>query len=372
VSHHAVGAVEAPAELELLRVRVPLLRTHRSARAEQEFRDSILIRWRRRDGGDGWSECPTLSKPGYVTETTEAAWSALVHRLGPDLVAGRGVSAFGTPAAIAALADAECDARLRGTGKSSAQWMAERAAMNGRASLPWCAVLADVSLEPDQASQRAVDAVADGAAMVKLKLNDVDHGRKVVAAVTDAVAVPVAADANGTLQRPRVAELDDLGLVYLEQPLPAGTLWSELSGLRSEMTTPLALDESLVSVQAVSDALDAGAADVVSVKPARLGGGAAAVATVALCASRGVDCFVGGMFELGIGRALGLAVAALDGCTLCTDLGPSSRYVETDICDPLVTDAGGLVVVPTAAGVGRVPDPEAVERYLVARVMVSA
>ena len=95
----------------------------------------------------------------------------------------------------------------------------------------------------------------------------------------------------------------------------------------------MALDESLVSPDAVRSALAAGAVDVVSVKPARLGGVAAAAAVVRLAAEAGRPAFVGGMLELGIGRAGAAAVAAMAGCTLPTDLGPSAAYVEADVCD---------------------------------------
>ncbi len=209
--------------------------------------------------------------------------------------------------------------------------------------------------------------------MVKFKFDDPARLRMLVDAVRDdtagsAVGPPLAADANGALSAAEAMSVDDLGLVYLEQPLPVGTSWDALSELHTNMVTPVALDESLRSSDALNDAIRAGALDVASIKPVRMGGLAPAAASVRLCAKRGLDCFVGGMFELGIGRASALAVAAMSGCTLPTDLGPSARYFHCDITEPLLVGAAGRVLVPTGAGIGRVPDESAVEQHVVERV----
>jgi O-succinylbenzoate synthase len=91
---------------------------------------------------------------------------------------------------------------------------------------------------------------------------------------------------------------------------------------------------------------------------------------VSAAAEGGVEAFVGGMFELGIGRAAAAAVATLPGCTVPTDLGPSRRYVERDVCEPVVTDGTGLLVVPEGAGIGRVPDAARLAEVTVDQVVL--
>lgn len=378
-------ADDPPSRLEFRRVRVALVNAHRSARTQQAWRESVLVRWETADGAVGWAECPTLTVPGYVTETTDMAWSALVNELGPSALAGRSPNPVGAPAAAAAMLDADLDARLRAAHVSLPDWLARRTRLTHRSRVPWCAVLADVDHTAEEAVAGAVEAVAEGAAMVKAKVTGgtvdaVAGARSVLAAVRDAVAVPVAADANGTLTADDVALIDDLGLAYLEQPLPAGTPWVDLAALCAATATPVALDESLTSLDAVHDAVLAGAVDVVSVKPARMGGCVAAAAAVALASSRGVPCFVGGMFELGIGRAAALAVASLDVPvagngdrsvgTLPTDLGPSARYVAPDICEPIVSGPDGPLVVPHGAGSGREPDVHVLEACTIDRLVL--
>lgn len=364
----SVDPSEQPLRLRIVRVQVPLRTPHRSAHGTETMRDSILVEWTRADGVTGWGECPTLAGDGYVTGSTERAWQVLVGELGPAVVGGGSALVSGAMAAVGALADARLDAALRAHGVSLSAHLGAV-----RRTVPRCAVLADLGADPASLAVRAAAAVRAGAAMVKVKVAP-GHDVAVLDAVAGAVAgVPVAADANGSYEDPAaMTELDAWGPVFVEQPFPPSTTWSQLADWRGELSTPVALDESLVSPDAVAAALDAGALDVVSVKPARLGGLAAAVSAVALARDAGCDAFVGGMFELGIGRAGAAALAALDGCTLPTDLGPSDAYVERDVCDEIVTDERGELVVPTGPGSGRQPDPERLADLSVAEVVLGA
>ena len=362
------GGAAVPVALRLVRVEVPLVVEHRSAHGTERVRDVVLVEWHRSDGVSGWGECPTVDQPGYSTETTDAAWRGLRDDLAPAALAGRTPRWGGLVAASGALADARLDASLRADGRSlSAELGGERR------SLERCVVLADLGASPDALVARALDAVAHGAAMVKLKIApgiDVEPLRAVIAAVG---AERVAADANGTYGGvDELGDIDALGLVYLEQPVAPGATWDELAAVARALRTPVALDESLTSPDAVRDAVRAGAAAVVSVKPARLGGVRAAATAVELALDAGVHAFVGGMLELGVGRAASAAVAALPGCSLPTDLGPSDRYVALDVTDPVVLDGDGRLVVPDGPGCGRTPLPDVLARCTVDEALLSA
>src|SRR5690606_9754656 len=199
-----------------------------------------------------------------------------------------------------------------------------------------------------------------GCAGVKLKVSPAT-----AAAVTAAVRAAhpgllLAADANGSFagaDPTALAWADEAGLAYLEQPLAPDDLVGHAE-LAAALVTPVALDESLATPGLVRAAIALGALDVANVKPARLGGLAAAVAALDACVSAGVDAFVGGMLELGVGRATAAAVAALDGCTLPTDLGPSAQYVAADVAGPVEVDAAGRLVVPAGPGTGVEVDRE--------------
>ncbi|MGI9579563.1 MAG: enolase C-terminal domain-like protein [Microthrixaceae bacterium] len=357
---------------------MPMRWTHRSAVADQSVRESIFVRIRTADGTVGEAECPTLSGEGYVTESTDVAWDALVGELAAASLTGRIAAAHAAPAASAALADALLDAELRRNEVSLADHLANVTGMPSRTTVPWTAVIAHTEHDADTRGdaevlgESAAAAADSGASMLKVKIVGIEKAAWLVGALRSATQLPVALDANGTLQPDDLRELDSLGLAYVEQPLAPGTPWSILGEAVADCETAVCLDESLVSLDAVADSLRADAMAVANIKPARIGGTMAAARAVGLCAAAGIDCFVGGMFELGIGRANSLAVASLAGCTVSTDLGPTDRYFERDVTDPVRTNSDGEMVVPREAGSGRKLDDEAVERHLLDRVLIAS
>ena len=376
---------DAPAEIRFLRVNLPLLHQHSAAHGTEQIRDVILVSWKLSDGTVGWGECPTLSSDGYVTESTQRAWVGLTTQLGPAVLrsglatATNSAVSAGLIASAAALADASLDARLRSEGRSLLEELLSLSSSPptgerpiAKQALSRCVVIADLGASPRKLAELASEAAEGGAAMVKIKIapgHDVEQLLAVRAAIGD---LPLAADANGSYAGlSEILAVDALGLDFLEQPFPAGLPWEELARLRSSMRTPLALDESLSSIEAVKSAVLAEAVDVVSVKPARLGGMRAAALAVETASSAGLGVFVGGMLELGIGRAGAAAVAALPGCNLPTDLGPSQQYVERDICDPICVNSDGELILPTGPGNGRVPHEEQLQQFCVDEVLLN-
>lgn len=344
--------------VELRLVAVPLLTPFVTAHGVESERAVVIVRVADDTGGEGWGEVSTLTSPGYSPEWTDGAFSLLRDHLVPALFAeGPAVlddAAKVTPMAVAGLRLALLDLGLRRDGRSLAEELGA-----GVRRVPWTAVL---GTGPDAGIDRLVAAAAaavdDGAAQVKLKIGpgwDLEPLRAVQAALADRPAVGLAADANGSYAAggPPPA-LDELGLRYVEQPLAAADLPGH-AALASAWTTPIALDESVPDLATARAAVDSGAADLLNVKAARLGGVAQAAEVLRWAGERGVGAYVGGMLELGIGRAAGVALAALT--TTPTDVGPTRRYVENDLTAPVRTDADGALLVPAGPGLGVVPDP---------------
>jgi len=331
-------------ELSAFRVRLPLRTAHLAAHGTESVRDVILVRCVDTDANgaetEGWGECPTLSSAGYVDETTDSAWAALT--------VGGAVGATAGPMARAAVADSRLDARLRARGVSLAEHLGATATAVDRTVV--------LGLDAE---------VPADATSIKVKVTPATIGRlrDLRQAWPD---LSLAADANGSFGSADEvpAWIDELALRYFEQPLGA----TDLAGhheLRQRTGTRIALDESILGPDDLAAAIDAAALDVVSLKPARLGGLEVARGCLDLAIAAGLGAFVGGMLETGIGRAGALALAACDGLTEPTDLGPSAQYFAQDLCEPLVLDELGRVVVPTDIGIGRHPDPLLLVRHVV-------
>jgi len=339
--------------VELWQVAVPLRSTFRAAHGAERDRVVVVIAARLADGTVGWGECDTLAAPTYTPEWTADAFRALRDDLVPDLLAGGAGRAADRPMASAGLATAVLDARLRVVGRSLRSWLGA-----GEGPLDRTVVLGR-SGDADATVAAVADAFAGGARLVKLKLGDAADLAALAAVRATFPDAPLAADANGSLDPVDLATLravDALGLTYLEQPCAAHDP-TAIARVVDLLGTPVALDESIGSVADVHGALRARALrtdrrGVVNVKPARLGGVDAAVDVLAMVRDAGLGAFVGGMLELGVGRAAAAAVAASPGFDLPTDLGPSAQYVEVDVAGPVIVDGAGRLVVPDGPGIG--------------------
>jgi O-succinylbenzoate synthase len=199
--------------------------------------------------------------------------------------------------------------------------------------------------------------INEGYARVKIKIAP-GYDSDVLAAVRDAVGIEYAlqADANGAYSASDIdllCSFDSFALQFIEQPFAAHDLDSHRQ-LSQRCTTSVCLDESVMTAAQLLTALDLGACDVVNIKPSRVGGIREAIAMHDVLVERGVDAWVGGMLETGIGRASCLALASMPGFTLTPDLSASSRYFQRDVTTPFVLD-DGCIHVPQGMGIGVEP-----------------
>ncbi len=356
-------------EVDLFRVRLPLVTPFRTARNATAVKEALLVRVRT-DAGTGWGECTAQVTPEYDGETIDGARTALRDHLLPRAYAGVAFAEVpGNSAARAALECALLDAALRARNTSLASWLgAERAHVDAGVA---------VGMTDDAGALRAlVRAYADaGYRRVKCKIGP---GRDVdVLTATRAEIGPgveLAADANGSYDvdgaRRLFAGVAGLGLQCVEQPCAADSL-ADHAVLVAEVSTPICLDESITSAAAAADAIERHACRAVSIKPGRLGLVGAQRAHDA-CVRGGVAAVAGGMLETGVGRAALLAVAALPGFTFTGDVSASERYfgIGGDITEPFTVDDGRLAV-PSGPGIGVEPITERLTTCTIARERIT-
>ncbi len=348
--------------VELVSPRLSMTRPLRSAAGPATRRGPLLVRVEA-DEADGWAECAVEAAPGYDADHRDGEALVLHQHLLPLAWTGPiGEAAAledhlatvrGHHPARAALLLAVLDAQLRAAGASLASWLGATAA-----SVAAGAALG-LHADPDDLLAEADEALAAGAARLRVKIapgQAAVHLRALREHVGDQVALQ--ADANGSFAEDdrELAAIDELGLACLEQPLPPDDLLGH-ARLAERLATPICLDEPLTSLGAVEAAVALGACEVVCLKPARVGGWAAARAVHDRCGELGVPVWLGGMLETSLGRAANLAVAALPGMALAPDADPRSRY-DTDLAD-LPPPVEGRWAVPTGPGVGVTPEPSA-------------
>jgi O-succinylbenzoate synthase len=345
-------------ELELRRIDLPLVTPFRTSFGTETERDVLLVRAGFDDGSEGWGECVALRDPVYSAEFVDGAELVIEHHLLPRLagaplaaadVAHRLAPVKGHPMAKAAIEMAVLDAELRRLGTTlHAHLGAERREVPSGVSV---GIFESVDLLL-AAVQGYVD---DGYARIKLKIEpgwDLEPVRRVRELVGD--QMPLQVDANTAYTRTDIehlCRLDEFGLLLVEQPLPEDDLLGH-ARLAAASSTPVCLDESIVSTATAVDAIELGAAEVVNIKPGRVGGYLEARRIHDACRDRGIPVWCGGMLETGIGRAANVALACLPGFTLPGDISASSRFYAHDIVTDPIRVVDGHVAVPAGAGLG--------------------
>jgi len=169
------------------------------------------------------------------------------------------------------------------------------------------------------------------------------------------------ADANAAYRigdKALLKQMDAFDLMMLEQPFAHNDLWDH-SRLQREIKTPICLDESAVSAEAVRQAAEMGSCRIINIKVGRVGGIVAARKIHDYCRTAGMPVWCGGMLETGIGRAHNLHLATLPNFTLANDISASKRYYAEDLIDPAIELTGqGTIKVPQAPGIGVFPVEE--------------
>jgi o-succinylbenzoate synthase len=305
------------------------------------------------EGTRGVGEATPL--PGW-TESLEACRAALgrAAAIAEELDWGIALARTDRPAARHGLALALAEARARSAEEPLYRYLGSDGVVP---SVPVNATLGDA--DPEATASGAGRAVSEGFGCLKLKVGrrPVPADIERVRAVRDRVgeSVEVRADANGAWTRAQAETafdaFADLGVAYVEQPLEPGDLAGH--GALRGGSVGVAVDESLREC-GLADVLDAGAADVVVVKPMVVGGPDRA-REVALDARRaGVEPVVSTTVDAVVARTGAVHVAAsLPGVLPC-GLATGSMLAADLSADPApVVD--GAIEVPQDKGLG-LPD----------------
>jgi O-succinylbenzoate synthase len=359
--------------LTLREIQLPLREPFRISSGTQSARRILLLELEDAEGAAVWSECVAPELPNYTAETIDTAWLAIKEWIAPRVL-GR---AFAGPAEVFPVLQHNFRGHLMA--KAAVEmglWAldAERQGvpLAGRLGGTRHCVEVGVSLGIQASAaalvERAARAVQDGYRKVKLKIEpgaDVEFVRAVRAALGP--GAPLMADANNAYtlaDTDRLLELDDLGLMMIEQPLA----WDDLrqhAVLQRRLRTPLCLDESITSLGRAEEMVALGSGRLVNIKPGRVGGFGPSIAIHDFCAGQDIPVWCGGMLESGVGRAYNVALASLPNFLKPGDISPSARYWERDVVSPEWTMQDGLMSVPAGPGIGVAVDRERIARLTV-------
>lgn len=362
---------------ELVLLEMPLKFRFETSFGVQTKRTVLLLKLYG-EGALGLGEGVMERLPLFREETVEGAWHLLKEALLPQVL-GREVetpealwerlSPFrGNPMAKAVLEMAFYDLFAKGLGLPLYQLLGGvrkevevGVSLGIQESIPATLRLVEKHLE-------------EGYRRIKLKIKP-GWDYPVLKAVREAFPeATLTVDANSAYRLsdfPLLARLDELQLDYLEQPLGYDDLLDH-ARLQSRLKTPLCLDESITSPERARQALELGAALVLNLKPARLGGHGPSLKVHAIAQAFGVPLWMGGMLETGVGRAHNLHLATLAGFTKPGDTSSASRYWAEDLIEEALEAQDGRMKVPEGPGIGVHLKEDLVARLALRREVVRA
>lgn len=382
-----MAGTDAPVGIRVvgaIRVRVPLRRPLVSVHGSWPVCDAWLVRVVDAAGRPGLGEA-TLGP--FADAAHQAALDALVRELVADGdPAGLDAAGLGgdAPAPGAGPAQAALRSAVGAAGFDVAATLGTAGVARG--SIPVNALVGAESLHAAVAAARS--AVAAGFGTLKLKGGGERSSTELVerlvairAAVGPGVALRL--DVNGAwtagvaVERFRAIADAGVDLAYVEQPVAAGPIVRTAAILADLRTgsggrVPVAADESVASLAAARTLMASRAVDALVVKPARVGGPAAALAIAADAARAGITVTIATLLETGVGLLVASAVAARlasDGAAHGLGTGP---LLATDLVRGQSVAEGGILRAPGGAdgwlGLAGRLDRTAVERLAVERI----
>ncbi|MCU0560345.1 MAG: o-succinylbenzoate synthase [Desulfobacterales bacterium] len=356
---------------ELFETRFPMKAPFKTSFGAETSRRILLVKLQG-EGITAWGECTASDAPLYSYETVDTCYYVIRTFLLPAILGKRfaDVPGFrrtyaeikGHHMAKAALEHALWDGLAKEKGVSLS------AMMGGTRSK----AAAGISIGIQESIPMTIDVVggflAQGFQRIKLKIMpgwDVELIREVRRHFPH-IALTVDANSAYTLEQANIfRELDEFGLLYIEQPLAHNDLIDH-AALQAMIKTDICLDESIESVGDARKAFQIGAGRVVNIKSGRVGGGDESIRIHNLAQEKKVPVWCGGMLETGIGRAYNLGLASLPNFRLPADISPSFRFYVDEIVDPpLIPDAMGEYEVPQGVGIGVEVQEKAIQKRLV-------
>lgn len=350
--------------ITIYRVALPLLYPWRTAYGESYVSETLLVKIES-EGLVGWGEAAPLDSPIFGAEWTSGAYSLVRDWFAPRLLNQEIQSGEMLQAKLAEFKDN----RFAKASLDLAWWDLQAKRMGkplwrilgGQAG--HVEVGADFGIMHNVAAllHEIKGAIEAGFRRVKLKFRpgwDLEMVREVRRAFP---SLAFHVDCNGAYRlkdRKIFQDLDQFGLTMIEQPLAHDDLL-EHAKLQRQISTPICLDESLVSSEKALKAIELGAARYFNIKPGRVGGLTPALEIIRIAENAGIPCWVGGMLESGIGASHCLELATLPNIRYPSDIFPSKRFFETDLICPELKLTGPSQMTPAEkAGIGCVPKEE--------------
>jgi len=367
--------------LEIWPLRIPYQTDYTTSRGTTTHGEGVLVRMHSDAGLTGLGEASFLF-PDRSGETLHTVPAILAHHLGPRLLGADPLDRDGTLALLAAAAgDAHSFPYSRAALDLALHDLAAKAQ-----GLPVAGMLGGVrhsSFEvgrslplaaPEAVASTATSLQEQGYRGLTLKgSSDRQTDLRCCAAVREAVGpdLPLEIDPNQAWSvedaLTMAIALEELEFCTIEQPCA----WWDLEGLariNAASKITITADEAVMCAPEVRQVGRMRAAEMVTIKLARVGGLSEGRRRLQAAKAAGLACNIGSKHPFGVGTA-----AILHFCASCEGLtqpigygAPLERLVD-DILEEPIRFSDGITTLPEGPGLGVQVSDEKLERYAITR-----
>jgi O-succinylbenzoate synthase len=364
--------------IDIIHVKTPFANPFETSFTRFVERDALLVKLYS-DGLVGYGECKAFHAPLYNPEDNATCRHVIQDLIAPVILHkkiespaafSRNVSFIrGNRLAIASVENALWELTSKRTGKSL------KTLLGGTQSEIKVGVSLGIEMQVKDLLHKIENYLAEGYHRTKIKIKpgwDLDVLKEIRRHFPD-ITLTVDANSEYRLEDIKLFKaMDEFNLEYIEQPLAEDDIVDH-AVLQKEINTAICLDESIISFDSARHAISLGSCRIINIKSSRCGGLGEALRIHDLCKENGIDAWVGGMCELGIGQAQNIAFASLPNFEkLAHDIPATKRFFTEDITKPSVEiTARGTIVVPDETNkIQYQVDDDALERMMVGRVVM--
>lgn len=340
-------------EVRLYHIKQKLVKPFVTAKTTMRSRESIIVEIVDYAGRTGVGECVAFPTDWYSAETLPADRQILENYLIPLILQ----QVYLHPSEVSTCLDECTEARNFPLAKGALEpafWdlygkICEQPLwqlIGGEASsLPVAGgmVLGIMSIPKTLDAVRA--AVNAGYSRVKLKIKPGDDIERVRAVREAFPELLIFLDANQSYTERDIEvlkALDELDIYCIEEPLDPRRLPrvgptdfnNRLARLQDMLSMAVCLDESIVTAEDAWEAQAVPALNCFSMKIGKWGGIQPALDFCRAATARGVDIWMGGMYETGVSKTMHAAFETLPGITVPGDLSSTARYFTSEIVNP--------------------------------------
>ena len=280
---------------------------------------------------EGWSEASPLPDPNYSYEYGRGAFDICKRFLAP-LVVGKEVSSArelneimrhvkGNPFAKAAIEMAWWNLKADMDGKTLGQLLGAEKTMV-EVGDGW-----GVTDSIDELIANVGKSFDEGYKRVKLKIAPGWDEKMLEAVRSTFHNQTIHVDGNSAYRYHEhldlLKRLDRFHLAMIEQPFQVGDIYYHKK-LQEQIDTPICLDETITEPWQAEVAAEMKACKYINIKPARVGGLQNSLDINEICRQAGIGCWVGGMMESDIGKAICTELAAIPNMVYSHDITPAS------------------------------------------------